>query len=461
MLGLIPNQESTPPLYYCVLWVWARVFGFGEAGLRSYSAVLGVATVPVLYFAAARLVSRRAALFVAALTACNPLLVWYSQEARSYAMLVLTSALTLLAFAHVVRAPDGARVEQPTGRAFALWAAASVLAIATHYYAVLLVAPEAFWLIWGYRSDRRLQIALGCLLAAGCALLPYAIEQNNSGRTKWISSVALARRLGQVVPQFVAGFGGPANSVLEPLGVALVTLAAVIAVASAGRWRAVELTGARAALAIALTGLVINLLLVAVGIDDILSRNLLALWGAAAIGIASALAWPRLRLFGLAAVAVLCTIGVARTIDVDTNQTLQRPNWRVVAQVLGGPARVSGGRLILIQHYRNLLPLSLYEPGLRFMRAPRERVSQLDVVSFTDPRSTGFCWWGSACNLWPSTAQASYRIPGFRPVSRERVNQFTVVRLASESIRWITRAELAAALTGTRLRDDGLLFQRA
>ncbi|MGZ4193517.1 MAG: hypothetical protein ACXVRW_13770 [Solirubrobacteraceae bacterium] len=24
MLGLIPQTESTPPLYYCVAWVWAR-----------------------------------------------------------------------------------------------------------------------------------------------------------------------------------------------------------------------------------------------------------------------------------------------------------------------------------------------------------------------------------------------------------------------------------------------------
>ena len=49
MLGLIPQTESTPPLYYCVAWVWARLFGYGEAGLRSLSAVAGVLTVPVAF----------------------------------------------------------------------------------------------------------------------------------------------------------------------------------------------------------------------------------------------------------------------------------------------------------------------------------------------------------------------------------------------------------------------------
>src|SRR5205814_2535399 len=27
MLTLIKHYESTPPLYYCVAWVWARIFG--------------------------------------------------------------------------------------------------------------------------------------------------------------------------------------------------------------------------------------------------------------------------------------------------------------------------------------------------------------------------------------------------------------------------------------------------
>ena len=49
MLGLLPQNETTPPLFYCVAWVWARVFGFGEFALRSLPALAGVATVPVMY----------------------------------------------------------------------------------------------------------------------------------------------------------------------------------------------------------------------------------------------------------------------------------------------------------------------------------------------------------------------------------------------------------------------------
>ena len=92
MLGLIPQSESTPPLYYCAAWVWARLFGFTEAGLRSLSAVAGVVAIPVAYATGRKLISKRVGVIAAALTACSPLLIWYSQEARSYSLLLALSA---------------------------------------------------------------------------------------------------------------------------------------------------------------------------------------------------------------------------------------------------------------------------------------------------------------------------------------------------------------------------------
>ena len=54
--------------------------------------LVGTATVPVMFAAGKELVSRRAGLIAAALTATSPLMIWYSQEARAYALLV-SSAL--------------------------------------------------------------------------------------------------------------------------------------------------------------------------------------------------------------------------------------------------------------------------------------------------------------------------------------------------------------------------------
>ena len=138
MLGAIPHSESTPPLYYLLAWVWVRVFGAGEAGLRSLSAVFGTATIVLLALTARRLAGNRAALAAAALAAANPLLIWYSQEARAYALLVALCALSLWCLLR----------EDWRG-----WTLAAALALATHYFAVFIVVPELGWLVWRHARD--------------------------------------------------------------------------------------------------------------------------------------------------------------------------------------------------------------------------------------------------------------------------------------------------------------------
>src|SRR3954469_14191994 len=153
MLGAIPDSESTPPLYYVLAWGWTRLFGSsGEWGLRSLSALAGTATIPVLYAAVCTLVTRRAALIAAALAACSPLLVWYSQESRAYALLGLATALTLWFFA---RALAGRR------HALAWWAGAAAVALATHYFAAFVVVLQAVWLVAraGTTAARRAALA--------------------------------------------------------------------------------------------------------------------------------------------------------------------------------------------------------------------------------------------------------------------------------------------------------------
>src|SRR6188474_14958 len=91
-------SESAPPLYYALAWLWTQVTGTAEYGLRSLSALAGVATVPVVFLLGAELRGRRTGIVAAALVAANPMLIWYSQEARAYALLVLLTTLSLLYF---------------------------------------------------------------------------------------------------------------------------------------------------------------------------------------------------------------------------------------------------------------------------------------------------------------------------------------------------------------------------
>jgi 4-amino-4-deoxy-L-arabinose transferase-like glycosyltransferase len=447
MLGLIPQSESTPPLYYCIAWVWARMFGYGEAGLRSLSALAGVATVPVAYGAARKLVSERAGVIAAALTACNPFLIWYSQEARSYSLLVLLTALSLLAFAH-------ARAN-PARRALIAWVLFSALSLATHYYALLAIVPQAVILLLAHWRRRPVQVAVGAVGVCGLALIPLALSQNSTGNAGWIAKIALGPRLGQIIPHFLIGTGAPAYDVLEPLAAAMVLGSLTLLALRSER---AERTRALTAAALAVGGLLLSLVLVAVGVDDLITRNVIALWIPAAILVAAGFAAGRAGVMGVLAAIVLCGTGVAAAVGVAADQNLQRPDWRAVAHVLGpGPI---GARVILVQHYRDLLPLSLYVPDLSFWRQRgSQTVRELDVVSISAPREK-LCWWGSACNLSGSPMQGSYPLPGFRELWLRHAHQFTIMRLVSAKPLALTHAQVAHALTATTLRRDELLIQR-
>ena len=48
----VGSSESAPPLYYALVWLWTQLTGTGEFGLRSISALAGVATIPIAYWLA-------------------------------------------------------------------------------------------------------------------------------------------------------------------------------------------------------------------------------------------------------------------------------------------------------------------------------------------------------------------------------------------------------------------------
>ena len=184
-LRAVVHHENTPPLWYLLAWVDARLFGDGALALRLPSALAGVLTVPVVWAIAQQLAGRRAALVAAALVAVNPLFVWYSQEARAYGLFVLMSALAMLCF---VRALD-----DPARGRLAAFALAGALALLTHYFAVFLLVPMALWLLLDGRARRTTLLALAALAAVG---LGAAAADLRAGRPRH----AVDRALGAVQP---------------------------------------------------------------------------------------------------------------------------------------------------------------------------------------------------------------------------------------------------------------------
>jgi mannosyltransferase len=81
-----------PPGYYLLLHYWRAMFGQSEFALRSLSVVAGLALVVFTYLLGRHLFDQAVGLTAAFLGAIAPFAVYYSQEARMYALLAALSA---------------------------------------------------------------------------------------------------------------------------------------------------------------------------------------------------------------------------------------------------------------------------------------------------------------------------------------------------------------------------------
>jgi mannosyltransferase len=129
-----------PPLYYLTLHFWL-VCGDSEFAIRALSAVLGVLTIVILYALARELFDPEVGLLSALLLALSPMHIWYSQEARMYAMV---AAWSLLASYFLVLALRRQRARYWLG-----YVVASALALYTHYFELfVLLFQNLFVLFW-------------------------------------------------------------------------------------------------------------------------------------------------------------------------------------------------------------------------------------------------------------------------------------------------------------------------
>lgn len=90
-----------PPLYYFLLKIWVGVFGATEIGARSLSVVLGLATIPMVFLIGRRLLGKETGLIAALFFATAPLHIYYSQEARMYAIATFFVSVFVLFFLRV------------------------------------------------------------------------------------------------------------------------------------------------------------------------------------------------------------------------------------------------------------------------------------------------------------------------------------------------------------------------
>jgi mannosyltransferase len=332
-------SESAPPLYYALAWVWTQVTGTGPWGLRSLSAVAGVATIPVAYLIGRELRGRRTGLLAAALVAVNPMLIWYSQEARAYALLAFFCALSLLYCVRSLQVGEEELDPREDKRNLVLWGVFSALALATHYFAVFPLATEVILLL--RRRGRATLAGLWIVALVAVGLTPLVIHQMSYGHAEWIGSFPLGHRLWEAGATFFVGetgdiIGGPERPTLAFLPLALAA-AALALLALRGDRR--EKRAAAVALAVALLAIGVPLLLAVASVskDFVIARNLLPALVPLLLVVAIGLTLKQARRLGAVLAAFLVAYSLVFSVWVNFDEELQRPDWQAVADHLGEP----------------------------------------------------------------------------------------------------------------------------
>jgi uncharacterized membrane protein len=131
-----------PLFFYSMLHTWMLAVGQSPVAVRALSALMGTATVVVAYLFARRIFDQQAGLAAAIIVTIAPFHVYYSQEARMYALLGFAAIATAYFF---VRAWTGDR--SGNWLAFAIFAALTLYA---HNLGFMFLAGLDLWVVWAW-----------------------------------------------------------------------------------------------------------------------------------------------------------------------------------------------------------------------------------------------------------------------------------------------------------------------
>ncbi|HEY8103677.1 MAG TPA: glycosyltransferase family 39 protein [Gaiellaceae bacterium] len=172
LFQVVLEERGGAPLHFLVAWAVAHL-DLGLEGLRAFSAVCAILSLPVVALLTARLGGRLHALIATVIVATSWTFLFHGVYGRMYSLFLLTSALSFLA---LLRA-----LERGGGRAWALWALAILATVATHPYGALVLASQGAFVVTARRDRlRAAALAFGAVAVLG---IPF-----------WLTDLVLAGR---------------------------------------------------------------------------------------------------------------------------------------------------------------------------------------------------------------------------------------------------------------------------
>lgn len=132
--------DQHPPFYYTSLHFIFIIFGHTTFVMRAYSALLGIAGLFAFYFLGKEIANKKVALLSVLLLTFNFFHIYYSQEARMYSLLFLT---TTLSFYGLVRF-----IKKQTAKTTFVYILCTTLMIYSHFLALFVLISQVLIMLY-------------------------------------------------------------------------------------------------------------------------------------------------------------------------------------------------------------------------------------------------------------------------------------------------------------------------
>ena len=136
----IVMADPHPPLYFYIIHILFKIFGYTPIVARMFSVLIGVLTIFYTYKLGKQMMNKEVGLISALLLAINGYTIYYSQEARPYALLCL---VTVLSFYYLLK-----YIKLPTRKNAILYGVFGALMLYGHFFALFGLLSQLFILLF-------------------------------------------------------------------------------------------------------------------------------------------------------------------------------------------------------------------------------------------------------------------------------------------------------------------------
>lgn len=144
---IIRQNENHPPLYYVLMHYWVMVFGDREFASRLLPALSGSFSVLLIYKFGKELFNKNTGLLAALIMSVSVFQIEYSQEARTYSLIVFLTLLSNYFFLRLLSVP---KLKYVLG-----YILTGAVLIYDHYYWVFYIAAQNIYVFTKLILDRR------------------------------------------------------------------------------------------------------------------------------------------------------------------------------------------------------------------------------------------------------------------------------------------------------------------